>query len=62
MPQEHKIHKLTATPHQNVHGDFFDASIAPVLSIETGDTVVFNTIMLKGGKLRGGMSIDELMG
>ena len=61
MPGLGKTHRLVATPQQNVHGDFFDASIPPVLSIETGDTVVFNTIMLKGGKLRRGMDFGEFM-
>jgi len=61
MPQRGKIHRLVATPQQNVHGDFFDASIPPVLSIETGDTVVFNTIMLRGGNLRCEMSMDEFL-
>ena len=61
MPRCGKTHRLIATPQQNVHGDFFDASIPPVLAIETGDTVVFNTIMLKGGKLRRGMGFDEFL-
>ncbi len=61
MSKNGKIHRLVATPKQNVHEDFFDASIPPVLCIQSGDTVVFNTIMLKGGNLRGGMCIDELL-
>jgi acetamidase/formamidase len=61
MAQSGKTHKLVATPQQNVHADIFDATIPPVLTIESSDTVVLNTIMLRGGQLRCGMSIDELL-
>jgi len=55
-----KVHTLKATP-QTVHTGFFDASIPPVLTIDSGDTVNLSTMMLMDGKLRCGMTIDELI-
>jgi acetamidase/formamidase len=60
MTQNGKVHTLKATP-QTVHTGFFDAAIAPVLKIESGDTVVLNTLMLMDGQLRGGMTLEELL-
>lgn len=57
-----QTHNLVATPRQNTHIDVFDASIPPVLSIESGDSVNLNTIMLRGGQLRCGMSKAEFLG
>jgi len=55
-----KVHTLMATP-QTVHTGFFDASIPPVLTIESGDTVILSTMMLMDGQLRCGMSLEELI-
>jgi len=60
MGQSGKIHKLVATP-QTVHTGFFDSTIPPVLTIDSGDTVTLSTMMLMDGKLRCGMTIEELM-
>jgi acetamidase/formamidase len=51
---------LVATS-QTVHTGFFDCSIAPVLTIESGDTVNLSTMMLMDGQLRGGMTFEELL-
>jgi len=55
-----KIHKLMATP-KSVHTGFFDASIPPVLTIESGDTVVMSTMMLMDGELLCEMTLEELV-
>lgn len=60
LGQEGKTHRLEATP-QTVHTGFFDASIPPVLTIESGDTVVLSTMMLMDGQLRCGMTLEELL-
>ncbi|MBI5966551.1 MAG: acetamidase/formamidase family protein [Deltaproteobacteria bacterium] len=60
MGQSSKVHKLVATP-QTVHTGFFDSTIPPVLTIDSGDTVALSTMMLMDGKLRCGMTIEELM-
>jgi acetamidase/formamidase len=46
---------------QTVHTGFFDASIPPVLTVESGDTVKLSTMMLMDGQLRCGMTLEELM-
>ncbi len=58
--QTGKTHKLVATP-QTVHTGFFDSTIPPVLMIESGDTVVLNTLMLMDNQLRCGMTFEELV-
>jgi acetamidase/formamidase len=55
-----KTHRLAATPH-TVHTGFFDGTIPPVLTIESGDTVNLSTMMLMDGQLRGGMTFEELL-
>jgi len=55
-----KVHALKASP-QTVHTGFFDASIPPVLTIESGDTVILSTMMLMDGQLRCGMTLEELI-
>jgi len=60
MKQERKTHRLVASP-QTVHTGFFDAALPPVLTIESGDTVVMNSLMLLDGQLRCGMTLDEVM-
>jgi acetamidase/formamidase len=51
MDQGRKTHKLMASP-QTVHTGFFDATLPPVLAIESGDTVVMSSLMLMDGQLR----------
>jgi acetamidase/formamidase len=60
MGQSGKTHHLRATP-QTVHTGFFDAAIPPVLTIDSGDTVVLSTMMLMDGQLRCGMTLEELL-
>jgi len=55
-----KIHKLLASP-RTTHTGFFDGSIPPVLTIDPGDTVLMNSMMLMDGQLRGGMTLEELV-
>ena len=58
--EEGKTHKLMASL-QTVHTGFFDGTIPPVLTIESGDTVVMNSMMLMDGQLRCGMTLEELV-
>ena len=60
MKQDKKTHKLVASP-KTVHTGFFDAALPPVLTIESGDTVVMNSLTLLDGQLRSGMTLDEVM-
>ena len=60
MAQGGKTHKLMASL-QTTHTGFFDGTIPPVLTIESGDTVVMNSMMLMDGQLRCGMTLDELI-
>jgi acetamidase/formamidase len=55
-----KVHKFVATP-ENVHNGMLESTIPPALTINSGDTVVFNSLMLLEGKLKGGMTIDEIL-
>ncbi len=60
MAQDGRTHYLKATP-QTVHTGFLDSAIPPVLTVESGDTVVLNTLWLMDGQLHGGMTLEELM-
>jgi acetamidase/formamidase len=60
MGQGGKTHKLMASL-QTTHTGFFDGTIPPVLAIESGDTVVMNSMMLMDGQLRCGMTLEELI-
>ena len=60
MAQGGKTHKLMASL-QTTHTGFFDGTIPPVLTIESGDTVVMNSMMLMDGQLRCGMTMEELL-
>ncbi len=60
LGQTGKTHKLVASP-QTVHTGFFDSTNSPVLTIESGDTVVLNTLMLMDNQLRCGMTFEELV-
>ena len=60
MSQGGKALSLKATP-QTVHTGFFDGTIPPVLTINSGDTVSLNTMMLMDGQLRCGMTLEELL-
>jgi len=60
MKKDRKTHNLVASP-KTVHTGYFDAAIPPVCTIESGDTVVMNSLMLMDGQLRGSMSLEELI-
>jgi len=60
MNEGGKIHRLAASP-QTVHTGFYDSSIPPVLTIEPGDTVILSSMMLMDGRLRCGMTLDEML-
>lgn len=55
-----KVHKFVATP-DNVHNGFLESTTTPVLTIDSGDTVIFNSLMLFEGKLKAGMTIDDVL-
>ncbi len=55
-----KVHKFKATP-ENVHNGMLESTITPRLTINSGDTVIFNSLMLLEGKLKAGMSMDEIL-
>ena len=55
-----KVHKFTATP-ANIHNGMFESTVPPVLKIDSGDTVVFNSLMLFEGKLKAGMTFDDVL-
>ena len=60
MNTGNRTHRLIASP-KTVHTGFFDAALPPVLTIESGDTVVMNSLMLLDGQLHGGMTLEEVM-
>jgi acetamidase/formamidase len=60
MSQSGKVHKLFASS-ETVHTGFFESCIPPVLTIDSGDTVVFSTMMVMENKVRCGMTLEELM-
>jgi acetamidase/formamidase len=55
-----RTHRLAATP-ETVHTGFLDNSLEPVLTIESGDTVSIETMMLMDGRLRPGITAEELV-
>jgi len=59
-PSECKVHTFKVTPEEGYHG-FWESTVKPALTIDDGDTVIFNTLMLFEGKLRPGMTIKELL-
>lgn len=52
-------HKLAAIPG-TVHTGFFDNSLTPALTIDSGDTVSVEIMMLADGRVRPGISIEEI--
>ena len=55
-----KTHKLLASL-QTTHTGFFDGTIPPTLTIDSGDKVIMNSMMLMDGQLRCGMTLEELV-
>ena len=60
IPSESKVHTFKITPEQAYNG-YWESTIPPVLTIDDGDTVIFNTVNLFEGKQRTGMTIKELL-
>jgi len=58
--QDGKTHKLAATA-KTTHTGFFDSSIEPVLTVQSGDTVALSTMMLMEGDLKCGMTYEQLL-
>ncbi len=57
---EAKTHTFKITPGQAYNGDL-ESSIRPVLTVDDGDSVIFNTVMLLEGKLAADMSIEDVL-
>jgi len=60
LPSESKVHTFKITPDQAYNG-MLESTIPPVLTIDNGDTVIFNTVMLLEGKLHADIKIQELL-
>ena len=54
------IHNFKITPDQAYNG-ILESTIPPALTINDGDTVIFNTVMLQEGKLCADMTYKELI-
>jgi acetamidase/formamidase len=55
-----KTHKFFIKAEQAYNGPW-QSTVPPALTIDSGDTVIFNTLMLFEGKLRGHMTLKEVM-
>lgn len=55
----HHAHVLLATS-ATVHTGFVDRSLEPVLTVDSGDVVSIETLMLLGGELAPGQTIDDI--
>ncbi len=62
MPDEprSRAHHSLRAKHGTVHTGYFDKSLPPVLTIESGDTVTLETLMLMDDQLRPGLSLEEI--
>ncbi len=58
-PSLGKVHTFKITPDKAYNG-MLQSTIPPVLTIDNGDSVIFNTVMLFEGKLKGNMTVKEL--
>jgi len=57
---EAKVHTFKITPKEAYSGEL-KSDIPPVLTVESGDTVIFNTVTLYEGKLVPDMTIEEVL-
>jgi len=55
-----KVHTFKITPEKAYNGQL-ESGIPPVFTVENGDTVVFNTVMLFEGKLAADMNIEGIL-
>jgi acetamidase/formamidase len=60
MRQQGKIHRLVAGP-QTVHTGYFSCSFPPVLHIESGDTVVLNTMTMMDDQIKSEITYEQLL-
>ncbi len=56
-PSQAKVHTFKIQKEQACNGTI-RSDIPPVLTIDSGDTVIFNTVMLLEGKLTADMTIE----
>ena len=55
-----RVHTVHSIVDETVHVGLFDPALAPILTIESGDTVVYpDTMQHYAGRIRYGMSLDE---
>jgi acetamidase/formamidase len=54
-----RVHLLKAGI-STTHTGFFDETLSPALQVESGDTVVFDTLMLQDDRLSPNMTIEEI--
>ena len=54
-----KVHRLPATP-ETVHTGFYDNTLSPVITINSGDTVLFETMTLFENQVARGMTFEKL--
>ncbi len=59
-PSGRRIHRLAATSG-TVHTGFYDRSLEPVLVVDPGELVSIETMMLLEGRLKPGLSLDEIL-
>ena len=59
LTDENKVHVLPATP-ETVHTGFYDHSLPPVLTIHSGDTVLFETMNLFDDRVEKGLTLKKL--
>jgi len=52
VKEKGRTHTLVATPH-TVHTRFLESAIPPVLTVDSGDTVVLTTLMLMDNSFGG---------
>ncbi|MHA2315377.1 MAG: acetamidase/formamidase family protein [Candidatus Hermodarchaeia archaeon] len=57
--EEEKVYLLTATPN-TTHTGYYDNSLTPVLTINSGDTVVFETMTIFDNQFQPGVTFEEL--
>lgn len=56
---ESKVHILPAVP-ETVHTGFYDNSLPPVLTVDSGDVVVFETMTLFDDQIAEGMTFEKM--
>jgi len=60
VPSDAKTHTFMI-PKEQAYNSNIQSDIPPVLTIDSGDTVIFNTVMLLEGKLAADMTIEQVL-